>query len=90
MSYAVAPDANRLTVEEFLDRETVAQRKHEYVAGWIYAFNGASRRHNILVSRLLQLLLNAADERWIELHDRDENGGWRQHRANYSTNYSTS
>ena len=59
MSYAVSPEANRLTVAEYLEREAVAERKHEYVAGLIYAFAGASRRHSDAVSRLLEVLLIA-------------------------------
>jgi Uma2 family endonuclease len=61
MSYATVPEPDRLTVEEYLNREVVAEQKHEYVAGWLYAFAGASRRHNIVVSRLLQRFLNATE-----------------------------
>lgn len=60
MSYPASPDADRISIEEYLDRESVAERKHEYVAGWVYAFAGASRRHNVVVSRLLQVFLNAS------------------------------
>jgi Uma2 family endonuclease len=45
-----------LTPEEYLAGEEVAETKHEYVGGVVYAMSGATNRHNILSMNALGLL----------------------------------
>ncbi|CAN5694676.1 Uma2 family endonuclease [soil metagenome] len=71
MSYAMKPDVERLTVDEYLEREALSETKHEYVAGWLYAFAGAKRRHNQVVSRLMRQLLPATDNIECEVFTSD-------------------
>ena len=71
MSYATKPDVERLTVDEYLQREALSESKHEYVAGWLYAFAGANRRHNRVVSRLMRQLLPATDNTECEVFGSD-------------------
>lgn len=48
-----------LTVEEYLEWENRSPRRHEYVAGYVYAMSGVKIRHN-QISRNLLLRLGAA------------------------------
>ena len=40
----------RLNAQEYLERETDAAYKHEFVNGIVYAIAGASRRHNLITN----------------------------------------
>ncbi len=43
-------------IEEYLDGESRAQRKHEYVEGVIYAMVGATNTHNLIATNVTGLL----------------------------------
>lgn len=43
----------KLTPEEFLAGERVAETKHEYVGGEVYAMAGASEPHNLIVGNVI-------------------------------------
>ena len=43
---------------DYLESEQVADIKHEYMNGYVYAMDGASRRHNLLTMTLVRLLGN--------------------------------
>lgn len=49
-----------LSVEDYLEMEQSSQRRHEYVAGTIYAHAGGTARHNAIATNILALLWNAA------------------------------
>ena len=53
-----------LTEEEYLAFEREAEEKHEYYAGEIFAFAGASRRHNLITGNFFAAL-------HAQLRDRD-------------------
>jgi Uma2 family endonuclease len=48
----------RLTPEEYLRRERVAETKSEYDDGFVYAMSGASPRHNLIGAGLIRALGN--------------------------------
>jgi Uma2 family endonuclease len=48
----------RLSPEEYLRRERIAETKSEYDDGIVYAMSGASRRHNLIVAGLIRALGN--------------------------------
>jgi Uma2 family endonuclease len=48
-----------MTLEEYLTFERRSEGRHEYVAGFVYAMSGASKRHNRIVARLLMRALAA-------------------------------
>lgn len=45
-----------LTVEEYLESELLAEVKHEYLGGTVYAMAGASEAHNIIAMNLYAAL----------------------------------
>jgi Uma2 family endonuclease len=49
-----------LSVEEYLKLEEASQKRHEYVAGNVYAHAGGTRRHDIISGNLFALLWNAS------------------------------
>lgn len=45
--------AHFITVEEYLDGEELAEQKHEYLAGVVYAMEGGTFAHSAIASNLL-------------------------------------
>jgi Uma2 family endonuclease len=45
-----------ISVEDYLRIEEASPTRHEYVAGYLHAMTGASKRHNEIVFNLTQLL----------------------------------
>jgi Uma2 family endonuclease len=45
-----------VSVEDYLEAEKLAQVKHEYVSGHVYAMVGASRAHNVIAGNLYTAL----------------------------------
>lgn len=60
-----------LSVEEYLKLEEVSQRRHEYVAGAIYAHAGGTRRHDVISVNILALLWNTARGGSCRVHSGD-------------------
>ena len=58
MSLAAA-EKERLTVEEYLQKERVSVEKHEYWGGEIFAMAGASHAHNLIVANTIFALMQA-------------------------------
>jgi Uma2 family endonuclease len=57
-----------LTVDEYLAFEQTSSVRHEYVGGSVYAFAGASRRHNRIIMNIARPLLNAVGDGPCEVH----------------------
>lgn len=57
-AYAVEPELRRMTVEEYLQFEDTNERRHEYVAGLVFAMSGTSVRHGMIVQNLSNLFHN--------------------------------
>lgn len=53
---AVTRIFDRISVEEYLEAEEDADRRHEYVYGEIYAMAGASVKHNLITGNIFALL----------------------------------
>ena len=60
-----------LTPAEYLAFERESETKHEYVAGETTAMAGASRRHNLIVSRTVTSLNNSLAARPCEVYASD-------------------
>ncbi len=60
-----------LTPEEYLAFEREAEVKHEYYAGEIFAFAGASRQHNLIVANVIRELGNEVKARPCEVYPSD-------------------
>ena len=60
-----------LTPEEYLAFEREAEVKHEYYAGEIFAFAGASRQHNLIVANVIRELGNEVKGRPCEVYPSD-------------------
>ena len=60
-----------LTPEEYLAFEREADVKHEYYAGEIFAFAGASRQHNLIVANAIRELGNEMKGRPCEVYPSD-------------------
>jgi Uma2 family endonuclease len=66
-----APVERPLSFEEFLTFEEAAERKHEYVAGYVYALAGAGRQHNLIAASILVGLLRPARARGCQAFGSD-------------------
>ena len=60
-----------LTPEEYLAFEREADVKHEYYAGEIFAFAGASRQHNLIVANVIRELGTEVRGRPCEVYPSD-------------------
>jgi Uma2 family endonuclease len=60
-----------LTVEEYLELERAAERKHEYLNGEMFAMAGASRRHALIVTNLVRELGQYLKDRPCEVYSTD-------------------
>ncbi len=60
-----------LTHDQYLDIETAAETRSEYIAGTMYAMSGASRNHSRIVSYAESLLLNQLRGRDCEVASTD-------------------
>lgn len=49
-----------MTVTEYLEFETTAETKHEFVDGFVFAMAGASENHNLIAGNILSRLRPAA------------------------------
>src|SRR5258708_6570345 len=66
-----APIERPLRFDEFLALEAAADRKHEYVAGYVYALAGAGRQHNLIAARIVGRLLGPAEARGCQVFGSD-------------------
>ncbi|MEZ4608399.1 MAG: Uma2 family endonuclease [Deinococcales bacterium] len=55
--YAIRP---KITVEEYLEGEKIAQERHEYISGRIYAMAGATEEHNLIAGNVFASLRSEA------------------------------
>lgn len=67
----MAAEPNRLSVQEYLRLERLAETKSEYLDGQMLAMTGASRRHNLIVANLMRDLGNQLKHRPCELFPSD-------------------
>jgi Uma2 family endonuclease len=67
---AISP-GHGMSPEQYLALELEAGCKHEYWSGEVFAMAGASRRHNLLVSNLVHLLVGALRERPCDVYPSD-------------------
>lgn len=49
---------NRISVEEYLQGELIAEVRHEYIDGYVYAMSGTSRNHEKIIGNLYAKFLN--------------------------------
>lgn len=49
---------NRISVEEYLQGELLAEVKHEYIDGYVYAMAGTSRNHEKIIGNLYTQFLS--------------------------------
>ncbi|HUZ57247.1 MAG TPA: Uma2 family endonuclease [Hanamia sp.] len=55
---AIAYSKERMSIDEYLEMENIADEKHEYYRGEIFAMSGAKVPHNIIATNLLGTLVN--------------------------------
>jgi Uma2 family endonuclease len=65
------PKPVQLTSAEYLDWESKSPVKHEYVDGEIYAMYGATRRHNLIASNLIERARAAGRRRGCQVFGSD-------------------
>lgn len=69
---AVQPKAKeRVSPEEYLERERRAKYKSEYYDGEVFALSGASRRHNLIVTNLVREISMRLRDRDCEVYPSD-------------------
>ena len=66
-----APVKTLTTFEEFLEFESSAQERHEFVDGNLFMMAGGTDRHNYLINRLIILLFEIAIVHRGVLHQSD-------------------
>jgi Uma2 family endonuclease len=52
-----APKYNYISQEEYLEMERVADEKHEYYKGEVFAMSGATWEHNVIVKNINTIIL---------------------------------
>jgi Uma2 family endonuclease len=57
-AYKTALENRHLSVEEYLDFESAASTRHEYIAGEIFAMSGVSAAHNLIVGNVYRAFAN--------------------------------
>lgn len=55
---ALKPVQHYISEDEYLQGEMIAEIRHEYIDGEVYAMAGASRNHNILTGNTARILSN--------------------------------
>jgi Uma2 family endonuclease len=60
-----------LTPQEYLALERQAEYKNEYFAGEMYAMVGASRKHNLIATNIIMLLVQQLKEKPCEVYSSD-------------------
>jgi Uma2 family endonuclease len=65
---AAAEERRLLSVEEYVEFELASPRKHEYVAGQVFAMVGVSRRHSGIAVNIASNLYSAADDGPCRVH----------------------
>jgi Uma2 family endonuclease len=61
----------RLELDEYLALERAGEVRHEYLRGELFAMVGASRTHNLIVTRLVVALHTRLRERGCEVYSND-------------------
>ena len=61
----------RISEQEYLASERIADIKHEYFAGDVYAMTGASRNHNIIVAVVIARLYSQLETRKCTVYPSD-------------------
>jgi Uma2 family endonuclease len=67
----VAAVRHRISPQEYLAGELVAEVRHEYVDGEVFAMGGASRRHNTIIHNLILRLDPTARKRGCRAYSTD-------------------
>ncbi len=65
------PKPAQLSSAEYIDWESKSPFKHEYVDGEIYAMSGATRRHNLIASNLVEHARAAGRRRGCQIFGSD-------------------
>ncbi len=68
---ASAPKQPRMTAEEYLARERLAEVKSEFIDGQVYAMSGASRAHNLVAANCAREIGNRIADVPCELYIAD-------------------
>jgi hypothetical protein len=57
---STAPRLSPVPVDEYLDGESRAERKHEFIDGVVYAMVGASNSQNLVATNVTDVCANVA------------------------------
>jgi len=68
---SIAPHQQPISVQAYLDGEKLARRKHEFVAGTIYAMAGATANHNRIATNATGLLYSQLRGKTCEVFNSD-------------------
>ena len=83
MGQAQAVEDYYVTPEEYLAGESVADERHEYVGGVVYAMSGTTSRHGRIVGNIFSALSNQLEKRRCEVFSSDFKVGVRTARAQF-------